>query len=126
MTDDNSNNEDQDQGQEGSAGLEPDMNAAPQADEGVKVSGRNDVNLEALLKVPVALSIEVGRKKMRLDDLLETQEGSVIELDKLLNEPLDILVNGALIAHGVIVLAQDRFGIQITDILSPEERARSL
>jgi len=126
MTDDNSSNDDQDQGQEGSAGLEPDMNAAPQADEGVKVSGRNDVNLEALLKVPVALSIEVGRKKMRLDDLLETQEGSVIELDKLLNEPLDILVNGALIAHGVIVLAQDRFGIQITDILSPEERARSL
>jgi len=88
--------------------------------------GRSDVNLDALLNVPVSLSIEVGRKKMRLDDLLETQEGSVVELDKLLNEPLDILVNGALIAHGVIVLAEERFGIQITDILSPEERARSL
>ena len=128
MTDENDNNESEAQNEDGtaSAGLEPDMSEPPQADEPARASGRNDVNLEALLKVPVALSIEVGRKQLRLDDLLETQEGSVIELDKLLNEPLDILVNGALIAHGVIVLAQDRFGIQITDILSPEERARSL
>jgi len=85
-----------------------------------------DVNIETLLKVPVSLSIEVGRKRMRLDDLLDTQEGSVIELERMLDEPLDILVNGTLIAHGVIVLAKERFGIQITDILSPEERARSL
>jgi len=126
MTDENNSNEQEDQNQKSSAGLEPDMNEAPREDKSLKVGARSDVNLEALLKVPVALTIEVGRKKMRLDDLLETQEGSVIELDKLLKEPLDILVNGALIAHGVIVLAQDRFGIQITDILSPEERARSL
>jgi flagellar motor switch protein FliN/FliY len=99
--------------------------AAAETNAGVRRGG-NEVNLEALLKVPVSLSIEVGRKKVRLDDVLDTEEGSVIELDKLLNEPLDILVNGALIAHGVIVLAQERFGIQITDILSPEERARSL
>lgn len=89
------------------------------------VSGK-DVNIEALLKVPVSLSIEVGRTKMALNDLLDTQEGSVIELERLLDEPLDILVNGALIAHGVVVLAEDRFGIQITDIISLEERARSL
>lgn len=88
--------------------------------------GGSDVNIEALLKVPVSLSIEVGRKKMPLDDLLSTQEGSVIELERMLDEPLDILVNGALIAHGVVVLADDRFGIQITDIISLEERARSL
>lgn len=126
MTDDNSSNDNDASNQDNNADLEPDMNEAQPEGEGAKVGGRSDVSLEALLKVPVALSIEVGRKQMRLDDLLETQEGSVIELDKLLNEPLDILVNGALIAHGVIVLAQDRFGIQITDILSPEERARSL
>jgi flagellar motor switch protein FliN/FliY len=85
-----------------------------------------DVNIDALLKVPVSLSIEVGRTKMPLNDLLDTQEGAVIELERMLDEPLDILVNGALIAHGVVVLAEDRFGIQITDIISLEERARSL
>ena len=89
------------------------------------VSGQ-DVNIEALLKVPVSLSIEVGRTQMVLSDLLETKEGSVIELERLLDEPLDVLVNGALIAHGVVVLANERFGLQITDIISLEERARSL
>jgi len=89
------------------------------------VSGQ-DVNIEALLKVPVSLAIEVGRTQMSINELLETQEGSVIELERLLEEPLDILVNGALIAHGVVVLANNRFGLQITDIISLEERARSL
>lgn len=89
------------------------------------VSGK-DVNIDTLLKVPVSLSIEVGRTQIVLNDLLDTQEGSVLELERLLEEPLDILVNGALIAHGVVVLANDRFGLQITDIISLEERARSL
>jgi flagellar motor switch protein FliN/FliY len=89
-------------------------------------SGTNDVNLDTLMKVPVQLSIEVGRAKMSISELLETREGSVIELERLLDEPLDILVNGTLIAHGVVVLANDRFGIQITDIVSPQERARSI
>ena len=89
------------------------------------LSGK-DVNINALLKVPVSLSIEVGRTKMTLTELLNTQEGSIIELERLLDEPLDIRVNGALIAHGVVVLADERFGLQITDIISLEERARSL
>ncbi|MFT6822402.1 MAG: flagellar motor switch protein FliN/FliY [Pseudohongiellaceae bacterium] len=89
------------------------------------ISGK-DVNIDALLKVPVSLSIEVGRTKMSLNDLLGTREGSVIELDRHLDEPLDILVNGALIAHGIVVLANEKFGLQITDIISLEERARSL
>lgn len=89
-------------------------------------SGNNDVNLDTLMKVPVSLSIEVGRTRMSISELLETREGSVIELERLLDEPLDILVNGTLIAHGVVVLANDRFGIQITDIVSPQERARSI
>lgn len=88
--------------------------------------GNNDVNLDTLLKVPVSLSIEVGRTHMTISELMETREGSVIELERLLEEPLDILVNGALIAHGVVVLANDRFGIQITDIVSPQDRALSL
>jgi len=89
-------------------------------------AGNNDVNLDTLMKVPVQLSIEVGRTRMSISELLETREGSVIELERLLDEPLDILVNGTLIAHGVVVLANDRFGIQITDIVSPQERARSI
>ncbi|MEX0963850.1 MAG: flagellar motor switch protein FliN, partial [Pseudohongiellaceae bacterium] len=79
-----------------------------------------------LLKVPVSLAIEVGRTKLNLNDLLGTREGSVIELDRHLDEPLDILVNGALIAHGVVVLSNEKFGLQITDIVSLEERARNL
>jgi flagellar motor switch protein FliN len=86
----------------------------------------SEVNLDTLLKVPVSLSIEVGRTKMNISDLLTTREGSVIELDRLMDEPLDILVNGSLIAHGVVVLANDRFGIQITDIVSPYERVKIL
>jgi len=89
------------------------------------ISGKN-VNIDALLKVPVSLAIEVGRTKMNLSDLLDTQEGTVIELARHLDEPLDILVNGALIAHGIVVLANEKFGLQITDIISLEERARSL
>ncbi|MES2626578.1 MAG: flagellar motor switch protein FliN [Pseudomonadota bacterium] len=98
-----------------------------EADAGQRFNaGNNDVNLDTLMKVPVSLSIEVGRTKMSISELLETREGSVIELERLLDEPLDILVNGTLIAHGVVVLANDRFGIQITDIVSPQERARSI
>ena len=89
------------------------------------ISGK-DVNIDALLKVPVSLAIEVGRTRLSMSDLLGTREGSVIELDRHLDEPLDILVNGALIAHGIVVLANEKFGLQITDIVSLEERARSL
>ncbi len=89
------------------------------------ISGK-DVNIDALLKVPVSLAIEVGRTRMDMSELLGTREGSVIELDRHLDEPLDILVNGALIAHGIVVLANEKFGLQITDIVSLEERARSL
>ena len=85
-----------------------------------------DVNLDTLLKVPVMLSIEVGRTKMTINEIMNMREGSVIELERLLDEPLDILVNGALIAHGVVVLANDRFGIQITDIISPQDRIRTI
>lgn len=86
----------------------------------------SDVDLDTLLKIPVALTIEVGRTQVPLGDLLDTQEGTVIELEKLLEEPLDVLVNGTLIAHGVVVHADERFGLQITDIVSLQNRAQSL
>jgi flagellar motor switch protein FliN len=84
---------------------------------------RNEVDASALLNVPITVTIEIGRKRMPISQIMELREGSVIELERNLDEPLDILVNGALIAHGVIVLVKDRFGIHITDILSPKERA---
>lgn len=109
------------------AKAEPETDSNPLSAEAIaeSVSGQ-DVNIAALLKVPVSLAIEVGRTQMAISDLLETQEGSVIELERLLDEPLDVLVNGALIAHGVVVQSNDRFGLQITDIVSLEQRARSL
>jgi flagellar motor switch protein FliN/FliY len=85
-----------------------------------------EVDAATLLNVPITVTIEIGRKRMTIAQILELREGSVIELDRTLEEPLDILVNGALIAHGVIVLVKDKFGIQITDILSPKERAMRL
>jgi flagellar motor switch protein FliN/FliY len=89
-------------------------------------SPQAEVDAATLLNVPITVTIEIGRKKLPIAQILELREGSVIELERNLDEPLDILVNGALIAHGVIVLVKDKFGIQITDILSPKERALRL
>ncbi len=85
-----------------------------------------EVNLDVLLDVPVTLSVEVGRTEMTLGELLETCEGSVLKLSRLVDEPLDILINNAPIAQGVVVMQDNKFGIQITDIISPQERARNL
>ena len=89
-------------------------------------SPQAEVDAATLLNVPITVTIEIGRKKMPIAQILDLREGSVVELERNLDEPLDILVNGALIAHGVIVLVKDKFGIQITDILSPKERAMRL
>lgn len=85
-----------------------------------------EVDTDSLLNVPIHVTIEIGRVQLPISQIMELREGSVIELDRSLDEPLDILVNGALVAHGVVVLVRDRFGIQITDIISPKERARHL
>ncbi|PCJ40847.1 MAG: flagellar motor switch protein FliN [SAR86 cluster bacterium] len=119
------NNDESNQGNEEKVVKNNDDNLSTHASPKKPLSIENS-NMGALLKVPVSLSIEVGRTKMPLGDLLETQEGTVIELERLLDEPLDVLVNGALIAHGVIVLANEQFGLQITDIISKVDRAKSL
>ena len=82
--------------------------------------------LKILENIEVALSIEVGRTEMTIRDLLLLNEGSVIELDRLAGEPLDILVNGAIIAKGEVVMVGERYGVRFTDIVDPEERAESL
>jgi flagellar motor switch protein FliN len=85
-----------------------------------------DVNLEVILDVPVTLSMEVGRTRVPIRNLLQLNQGSVIELDRAAGEPLDVFVNGTLIAHGEVVVVNERFGIRLTDVVSPAERLRKL
>ncbi|QYN47762.1 MULTISPECIES: flagellar motor switch protein FliN [unclassified Gilliamella] len=85
---------------------------------------KQDINL--ILDIPVNLSVELGRTKMAIKDLLNLTQGSVIALDGLAGEPLDILINGYLIAQGEIVVVGDNYGVRITDIITPSERVRRL
>ncbi len=83
-------------------------------------------DLEMILDIPVRLSMEVGNTQISIRDLLQLGQGSVIELDRLAGEPLDVLVNGTLIAHGEVVVVNDKFGIRMTDVISPSERIKKL
>lgn len=85
-----------------------------------------NVNLDAILDIPVTLSMEVGSTRINIRNLLQLNQGSVIELDRMVGEPLDIKVNGTLIAHGEVVVVNDKFGIRLTDVISPAERVRQL
>ena len=82
--------------------------------------------LEMILDIPVSLSVELGRTRIAIRDLLQLAQGSVVELDAMAGEPMDILVNGCLIAQGEVVVVNDKFGIRVTDIITPEERLRGL
>jgi flagellar motor switch protein FliN/FliY len=85
-----------------------------------------DVNLDVILDVPVTLSMEVGRTRIPIRNLLQLNQGSVVELDRAAGEPLDVFVNGTLVAHGEVVVVNDKFGIRLTDVISPAERIRKL
>lgn len=85
-----------------------------------------DLNLDMIFNVPVKLTIEIGQTSISIGELLALTPGAVIELDRSVGEPLDILVNGSLIAHGEIVVLQERFGIRFTDIVSPVDRVEGL
>lgn len=83
-------------------------------------------NLDVILDIPVSISMEVGSTDINIRNLLQLNQGSVIELDRLAGEPLDVLVNGTLIAHGEVVVVNEKFGIRLTDVISPSERIRKL
>jgi flagellar motor switch protein FliN/FliY len=89
-------------------------------------SGAQGRRLDLLLDVPLDLSVELGRARMSIQDLLNLSPGSVIELDKIAGEALDILINGRLVARGEAVVVNDKFGIRISDIVSPSERIARL
>jgi flagellar motor switch protein FliN/FliY len=84
------------------------------------------VNMDAILDVPVTISMEIGRTKINIRNLLQLNQGSVVELDRLAGEPMDVLVNGTLIAQGEVVVVNEKFGLRLTDIISPSERVKRL
>ena len=86
----------------------------------------NDANIGLILDVPLQVTVELGRTKKRIRDILELSTGSIVELDKLAGEPVDILVNGKLLAKGEVVVIDENFGVRITDIVSPLERTKNL
>jgi flagellar motor switch protein FliN/FliY len=83
-------------------------------------------DLEFLLDIPLLVSVELGRTKMMINDLLQLGQGSVVELEKLAGEPMEIFVNSRLIARGEVVVVNEKFGVRLTDIVSPTERVRQL
>jgi flagellar motor switch protein FliN/FliY len=87
---------------------------------------KRDVNLDVILDVPVTLSLEVGRTRLPIRSLLQLNQGSVVELERAAGEPLDVFVNGTLVAHGEVVVVNDKFGIRLVDVISPAERIRKL
>ena len=111
-------------GDAGEAGAQP----APMdklMDEGRAVAD-GDVNLDVILDIPVTIAMEIGRTKINIRNLLQLNQGSVVELDRLAGEPLDVLVNGTLIAHGEVVVVNEKYGIRLTDVISPAERVKKL
>ncbi|MCL1145256.1 flagellar motor switch protein FliN [Shewanella marinintestina] len=82
--------------------------------------------LDAIMDIPVTISMEVGRSFINIRNLLQLNQGSVVELDRVAGEPLDVMVNGTLIAHGEVVVVNDKFGIRLTDVISQTERIKKL
>jgi flagellar motor switch protein FliN/FliY len=88
--------------------------------------GSGDVKIDAILDVPVTIAMEIGRARINIRNLLQLNQGSVVELDRLAGEPMDVLVNGTLIAQGEVVVVNEKFGIRLTDIVSPADRVKKL
>ncbi|MDX2367168.1 MAG: flagellar motor switch protein FliN [Colwellia sp.] len=92
----------------------------------VAMTGEEKRRLDSILDIPVTISMEVGRSNISIRNLLQLNQGSVVELDRVAGESLDVLVNGTLIAHGEVVVVNDKFGIRLTDVISQVERIKKL
>ena len=97
-----------------------------QCDEDAPISAEERRKLDAILDIPGTITMEVGRSQISIRNLLQLNQGSVVELDRIAGEPLDVLVNGTLIAHGEVVVVNDKFGIRLTDVISQKERIKKL
>ncbi len=113
---------------EGAAGAENYQRAAfEELDEGrVAAPKPGETSLDVILDIPVTLSMEIGRSRISIQNLLQLARGSVVELDRMAGEPLDVLVNGTLVAHGEVVVVNDKFGVRLSDVVSPAERVNTL
>ena len=101
----------------------PITESAPEVAEG---TAEPTGNLDLILDIPLTVTVELGRSKMLINDLLQLSQGSVVELTKLVGEPLEVLVNQKLVARGEVVVVNEKFGVRLTDIVSPMERVQSL
>lgn len=91
-----------------------------------QISEEEAAKLDSIMDIPVTISMEVGRSFINIRNLLQLNQGSVVELDRVAGEPLDVMVNGTLIAHGEVVVVNDKFGIRLTDVISQTERIKKL
>ncbi len=118
------------EGEEGQSqdGATPDGSYEPAQIQGLQEEAGEgeEVSVESILDIPVTLSMEIGRTMISIRNLLQLYQGSVIELDRLAGEPMDVLVNGTLVAHGEVVVVNEKFGIRLTDVISPSERVKKL
>ena len=89
-------------------------------------TGSGDVKLDVILDIPVTIAMEIGRAQLSIRNLLQLNQGSIVELDRLAGEPMDVLVNGTLVAHGEVVVVNEKFGIRLTDVISPADRIKNL
>lgn len=90
------------------------------------VAADEERNIDMILDIPVTIAMEIGRTRISIRNLLQLNQGSVVELDRLAGEPMDVLVNGTLVAHGEVVVVNEKFGIRLTDVVSPAERVKKL
>ena len=95
-------------------------------EEGGKADEVKEANLDLILDIPLSVTVELGRSKMLINDLLQLGQGSVVELTKLVGDPLEVLVNDKLVARGEVVVVNEKFGVRLTDIVTPMERVKSL
>ncbi|MEI6896447.1 MAG: flagellar motor switch protein FliN [Psychromonas sp.] len=95
-------------------------------DTAAPITVEEHARLDSILDIPVTISMEVGRSQINIRNLLQLNQGSVVELERIAGEPLDVLVNGTLIAHGEVVVVNDKFGIRLTDVISQTERIKKL
>lgn len=115
------------EGQKEAENYEPEQfeNSPRQPNETPDADGEKE-NLDLVLDIPVTVAMEIGRSRIAIRNLLQLSQGSVVELDRLAGEPMDVLVNGTLIAQGEVVVVNDKYGIRLTDVISPEERIKRL
>ena len=107
-------------------GMDAEVAELEEFEESREITTKEKRKLDTILDIPVTIAMEVGRSNISIRNLLQLNQGSVVELDRVAGEPLDVLVNGTLIAHGEVVVVNDKFGIRLTDVISQLERIKKL